>query len=125
MMRHLSIKQSFPIRLLRFGYTVILKINRYTRIANHDLEETVFHESVHATMDLACEQPESSWNLARVKDNSYITSYAAEFPEKEDLAESALFAYTMIKHTGRLPSEVESWIRTNAPNRLLFFNTIY
>lgn len=107
------------------NFFVVYSKNMDTRIANHDLEETVFHESVHATMDFACEKPESSWNLARVKDNTYITSYAAELPEKEDLAESALFAYSMIKHSGRLPSEVESWIRTNTPNRLLFFNSIF
>ena len=107
------------------NFFVVYSKNMDTRISNNDLEETVFHESVHATMDYRCKEAESGWNQARVKDNSFITNYAADKPEKEDLAESALFAYTMIKYPGRLDPNIESWIRTNIPNRLSFFKTIF
>jgi len=107
------------------NFFVVYSKNMDTRISNNDLEETVFHESVHATMDYGCEEADSGWNQARVKDNSFITDYAADKPEKEDLAESALFAYTMIKNPGRLAPNIESWIRTNIPNRFSFFETIF
>lgn len=106
-------------------FFVVYSENMENRVSTHDLEETVFHETVHATLDSACSQNASSWNDARVKDNSFITDYAASFPEQEDMAESALFAYAILKHPQRLPDNVEEWLVTHIPNRLAFFRSIF
>jgi len=103
-------------------FFVLYSENMQTRLRNHDLEETVFHESVHATLDLQ-HASSSGWIAAQRADDVFITEYAAKNPEKEDLAETALFAVTLLKHPDRLPPQVEHWLTVNIPNRLDYFRT--
>lgn len=77
--------------------------NMETRKNNNDLEETVFHEAVHTTLD-ATYKNSKKWLKAQKNDGAFITEYGASKPNLEDLPETALFAYTIIKHSGRLPS---------------------
>ena len=108
----------------RGHFFVLYSENMETRVRNHDLEETVFHESVHATLDLKYSKSKA-WLSVQKADGGFITEYAASNPTKEDLPESALFAYTMLKHPGRLPVEVEKWVHTHMPNRLAFFRRVF
>jgi len=87
------------------------------RYENNDLEETVFHESVYATLDEIYAGSEV-WLSAQRSDNGFITNYAERNPNKEDLAESALFAYTYLKFPDRLPAYVITWMENMMPNRL-------
>jgi hypothetical protein len=105
-------------------FFVLYSENMETRVRNHDLEETVFHESVHATLDLK-HSKSKAWLSAQKADDDFITEYAASNLTKEDLPESALFTYTMLKHPGRLPSEVEKWVHKHMPNRLAFFRRVF
>lgn len=105
-------------------FFVLYSENMDVRISNNDLEETIFHESIHAALDFEYLQS-SEWSQAQQNDNAFITQYAKENPNKEDMAESALFAYTMIKYPNRLSSEIETWVNTNIPNRYTFFETIF
>jgi hypothetical protein len=105
-------------------FFVLYSDNIHTRIRNHDLEETVFHESVHATLD-ATYLSNRAWRNAQLADGAYVTEYAARRPEKEDMAESALFAWTMLVHPGRLPQSIESQVRQIMPNRLAFFEDLF
>jgi len=90
------------------------------RIAAHDLEETIFHESIHAVWDRWHEHSDE-WRAAQEKDGAFITEYAKKRPQVEDLAESALFAYTVLHHPGRLPADDEKKIRALIPNRIAYF----
>lgn len=83
-------------------FFVLYSDNIRTRIRNHDLEETVFHESVHATLDARYLRTRA-WRNAQQADGAFVTDYAAREPDKEDMAESALFAWTILLHPGRLP----------------------
>ena len=105
-------------------FFVLYSDNMDFRLSEHDLEETVFHESVHASFEINHVET-SSWKKAQRKDKGYITDYALNNYKTEDMAESAIFAYTMIVHPGRLPIEVEDWIKQNMTNRLEFFRTIF
>ena len=105
-------------------FFVLYSENMDTRIRNHDLEETVFHESVHATLDQKHAQ-KTEWKNAQTYDGIFITEYGESKPNLEDFAESAIFAYTMKQHPGRLPFEVEDWISLNTPNRLSYFATVF
>lgn len=105
-------------------FFVLYSDNILTRIRNHDLEETVFHESVHATLD-AKYLGGRKWLEAQRADGAFVTEYAARLPEKEDLAESALFAWTILVHPGRLPQNVEARVREIMPNRLAFFEKLF
>ncbi len=104
-------------------FFVLYSDNIDTRISNNDLEETIFHESVHAALD-ATYLTDETWNEAKESDNAFITIYGKE-NAKEDLAESAIFAYTMIMYPGRLSSDMEEWVNENTANRLEFFRTIF
>ena len=105
-------------------FFVLYSGNIKTRIRNHDLEETVFHESVHATLDSRYARSKA-WLKAQKADGDFITKYAKRLPKKEDLAESALFAWTIIMHPGRLPANVEARAREIMPHRLAFFEDMF
>ena len=105
-------------------FFVLYSANIRTCIRNHDLEETVFHESVHATLDSEYARSKE-WLQAQKADGDFITKYAKRLPKKEDLAESALFAWTMIMHPGRLPARVEARASEIMPNRLAFFEGLF
>lgn len=105
-------------------FFVLYADNMATRIRNNDLEETVFHESVHATLD-AQYLRSAAWVSAQRNDADFVTQYAMSRPNKEDMAESALFAYAMIKTPMRLPAGVEDRVRATMPNRLAFFETLF
>lgn len=103
-------------------FFVMYSENIDTRISNHDLEETVFHESVHATLDYTVLEDER-WVLAQQEDGCFVTRYAMERPNKEDLAESALFIYTMNKHPGRLSDRIERWLVEHVPSRVSYLSS--
>lgn len=106
------------------NFFVVYSDNMDFRISNNDLEETVFHESVHASLDSTYLQ-NPGWLAAQAADDAFITRYAADNSFQEDFAESALFAYTMMQHPGRLPAFIENWVRDNIPNRFEFFKTVF
>lgn len=105
-------------------FFVLYSQNMDIRIQNNDLEETVFHEAVHATLDVDYASS-AAWLRAQLNDGNYMTQYGRDNPDKEDLAESALFAYTMLFYPGRLTAELESWVRAYTPNRLRFFGELF
>ena len=84
----------------------------------------MFHESVHATLDSEYARSKE-WLQAQKADGDFIMKYAKRLLKKEDLAESALFSWTMIMHPGRLPARVEERARTIMPNRLAFFEALF
>jgi len=101
------------------GLIVIYSENATKRISTHDLEETIFHESVHAAWDKAhAASPE--WRDAQTKDGRFVTTYALENPDGEDLAESALFAYTLLHHSERIPKAEAKKIRRAISARIDF-----
>jgi hypothetical protein len=106
------------------NFFVMYSDNIRTRIRNHDLEETVFHESVHATLD-AKYLGSRVWRNAQSADNGFVTEYAARVPDKEDMAESALFAWAILQREGRLPQNVEARVRDIMPNRMAFFEELF
>jgi hypothetical protein len=105
-------------------FFVLYSDNMDKRISTNDLEETVFHESIHATIQNIYETS-ADWKNAQIADGKFITEYAKRLPSLEDMPETALFAYTMINYPGRMPLYIEKWINENIPNRLAFFKTIY
>ena len=101
------------------GLIVLYSENATERISTHDLEETVFHESVHAAWDEA-HASSPAWREAQKKDGGFLTAYAREKPDGEDLAESALFAYTLLHHPERIPEAEAAKIRRAIPARIDF-----
>ncbi|MEM9165623.1 MAG: hypothetical protein AAGB48_01210, partial [Planctomycetota bacterium] len=105
------------------GFFVIYSENMDARIGTHDLQETVFHESAHVAWERA-HATADGWVAAQEADQGFITRYAARKPVKEDVPESALFAFTVLNHPGRLPADVEATVRAVMPHRLSYFEAI-
>lgn len=101
------------------GLIVVYSANATKRISTHDLEETIFHESVHAAWD-GLYAKSQEWLAAQAKDGKFITRYARKNPKGEDLAESALFAFTLIHHPERIPAAEAKKIRAAIPARIAF-----
>lgn len=98
--------------------------NILDRIATNDIEETVFHESVHASFEIDHIET-NAWKRAQKKDAAFVTEYGQDFPIREDMAESAIFVYTLIYHPDRLSSETRDWLSTNLSKRIDFFEEIF
>ncbi len=105
------------------GLIVVYSANATKRIADNDLEETLFHESVHASWD-GKHAKSKGWKRAQAADGSFVTMYAKRKPELEDLAESALFAFAVIHHPDRLPEDDLKRIKQSIPNRILFIESL-
>lgn len=105
-------------------FFVLYSENMETRIHNNDLEETIFHESVHATLDHEHREA-SQWIEAQRADGVFVTNYAAQNPDGEDFAESALFAYTLKYHPNRISTGLRDWLVTNVPNRIAYLNKLF
>ncbi|MDK3072594.1 hypothetical protein QO034_05685 [Sedimentitalea sp. JM2-8] len=87
------------------------------RIEQNRLEESLLHESVHATLDNEYRlSPE--WIAAQESDGRFLTRYAASRPEREDLADTALFAYALLRHPGRIPPVDSLDILRTVPARI-------
>jgi hypothetical protein len=104
-------------------FFVIYSDNGTKRIRTHDLEETLFHEGTHASIQ-ARYLGGDAWKKAKALDSAYITDYATT-NDQEDFAESALFAYTLLYHPDRLPAAERAKIEKQIPNRIAFFKSVY
>lgn len=93
------------------------------RIGQKRLAESLLHESIHATLDSAYSlSPE--WVAAQRQDDAFMTRYAQSRPDREDLAETALFAYALLRHPGRIPPVDSRDILARVPARIAVIRTI-
>ncbi len=105
-------------------FFVVYEENMAFRRSENDMEETLFHESVHATMDNMYRDGDPRWANAQQTDPGFITEFARD-RVTEDLAESAIFAFTDKYFPGRLPEDVTNSINLIMPNRLDFLQSIF
>ena len=92
------------------------------RIADGFLEEVLFHEAAHASLD-SVHADAAEWRAAQRADGVFISDYAREHPGREDIAESFL-VYLAVRHdpTHRLTAE-DCWAILSAiPGRLAYFD---
>lgn len=93
------------------------------RIEQNHLEESLLHESVHASLDaIYARSPE--WQAAQEQDGAFVTRYGRDHPQGEDLAETTLFAYGFLHHPDRIPPVDSQDIRRAIPARLALLETI-
>ncbi len=84
------------------GQIVVYAETTDNRLSYDHLEESIFHESVHASWD-AQHRLAEEWRAAQNRDGRFLTGYGAKNPEREDLAETALFAYAILHYPDRFP----------------------
>lgn len=97
---------------------IVVYLGRADQRASYaHLEESIFHESVHASWDDA-HRLAPEWKAAQMADGGFLTDYAAESPEREDLAETALFAFAILHHPDRLPPQDTADTQRAVPHRI-------
>lgn len=85
------------------------------------LEETFVHEATHTSLDpIHASAP--GWIAARVADGTFISDYAEEFPNREDLAESFLPYLAVRYRSDRISTQLANTILTTIPNRIAYLD---
>ena len=86
-------------------------------------EEVMVHEAAHVSLDPKV-LSDPKWLAAQKADGAYISNYAKNYPQQEDVAESFL-AYLAARY---LPSRIsKSWETTilqTIPNRIAYFDAL-
>ena len=84
------------------------------------LEETLVHEASHTSLD-AYHASASSWLAAQTDDNEFISTYAGDYPNREDIAESFLPYLAVQYRSDRISQELYDTIVQTIPNRIDYF----
>ena len=85
------------------------------------LEEVFFHEGGHVSLDGA-HADAADWLAAQEADNVFISEYARDHPNREDVAESILPYFAVRSRAERLTEADRTAILTAIPNRLVYFD---
>jgi hypothetical protein len=91
-------------------------------MADGILEETLVHEAAHTSLD-ADHASAPGWLSAQTADGEFISTYARDFPNREDIAESFL-PYLAVRHRmDRISQSLANTISQTIPNRMDYFDS--
>lgn len=85
------------------------------------LEETLVHEASHTSLD-AYWAAHPDWLAAQQADPDFISTYARDNPNREDIAETFLTWLAVRHRPDRISADLKQTIETAIPNRLSFFD---
>jgi len=85
------------------------------------LEETLVHEATHTSLD-AVHALSSGWLASQQADGNFISIYARDNPDREDIAESFLLYLAAKFKTDRISESDLNTILTTIPNRISYFD---
>lgn len=92
-------------------------------IADGILEETFVHEAAHTSLD-AAHAASAGWLSTQAKDVNFISSYARDNPEREDVAESVLAWLAVRYRADRIDPAQIAKIQQAIPSRLAYFDAL-
>jgi hypothetical protein len=92
-------------------------------IADGILEETFVHEASHTSLD-AYHKDAQDWLAAQDADPAFISTYARDNPEREDIAESFLPYLAIRYRSERISSELKDQIEEAIPHRIAYFDDL-
>ncbi len=85
------------------------------------LEETFVHEAAHTSLDES-HATAPGWRAAQAADPTFISTYARDHPDREDVAESFL-PYLAVRHRAdRISETLRQLIEQTIPNRIAYFD---
>ncbi len=87
------------------------------------LAETFFHEAAHTSLDHRHAR-NKKWIQAQQRDAIFISKYAMENPQREDIAESFLLYFAFRFKSDRLDEQTKQIIGETMPNRISYFDDI-
>jgi hypothetical protein len=85
------------------------------------LEETLVHEATHTSLD-GTHASAAGWLAAQKADGTYISTYAQDFPGREDLAETFLPYLAVRYRSDRISSQMAALILETIPNRIAYLD---
>lgn len=85
------------------------------------LEETFVHEAAHTSLD-AAHAASPGWLAAQAADPVFVSTYARDFPTREDIAESFLPWLAVRHRRNRIDDALANAILLAIPNRLEYFD---
>ncbi len=85
------------------------------------LEETFVHEAAHTSLD-AAHASAPAWLAAQSADPTFISTYARDFPSREDIAESFLPYLAIRYRADRISQSLANTILLTIPNRIAYFD---
>jgi hypothetical protein len=86
------------------------------------LEETMVHEASHTSLD-ADHANAKGWVAAQNADPEFISTYARDNPQREDVAETWLLWYAVRHRAERIDTIVADTVKAAIPNRLKYFDS--
>ena len=97
------------------------RITIHTDFEPGNRQEGLVHEATHTTLDLAhIDSP--GWRAAQEADGVFISNYAWDNPDREDVAESFLAWFAVRYQSERLSAAERVMILRTIPNRLIYFD---
>lgn len=90
-------------------------------VATGNAEEIMLHEVSHMGLEAPLDTT-AAWADAQAADARFISDYARDFPDSEDMAESFVAWVAVRYRSDRLSSSVLATILSAIPNRLAFFD---
>lgn len=85
------------------------------------LEEALVHEGVHTSLD-ADHADSPGWIAAQEADGEFISTYARDFPQREDIAESFLPYLAVLYRGARISEDTQNTVVKTIPNRFAYFD---
>ena len=86
------------------------------------LEETMVHEASHTSLD-ADHANAKGWVAAQNADPEFISTYARDNPQREDVAETWLLWFAVRHRAERIDVTVADTVKAAIPNRLKYFDS--
>ncbi|MCB1126785.1 MAG: hypothetical protein KDM81_09835 [Verrucomicrobiae bacterium] len=87
------------------------------------LEETLVHEASHTSLDTTHARA-PNWRAAQAGDAGFISTYARDNPDREDVAESFLLYLALRCRSDRIPPALAGTIRRTMTCRIAYFDTL-
>lgn len=87
------------------------------------LEEILMHEAAHTSLD-PVHADADGWLAAQAADGGFISDYAREHPQREDVAESFGPFFALRHRPERISRDMAETIEATMPNRIEFFERL-
>ncbi len=101
---------------------IIIHTGRTARYqGNGWLEEVIMHEAVHTALD-PYHRVSDGWLAAQAADSDFISGYARENPNREDVAESFPMWVALRFREDRISARLATTIRSRIAHRLAYFD---
>ena len=84
------------------------------------LEEELMHEAAHSSLDTD-HKTDPAWLEAQRADGNFISEYARDFPNREDIAESFNAYFIARQRADRVPASTLRTIERTMPKRIAYF----